>query len=296
MPEKKHTIPPIALTLLILALGLGWVGLFFYKTFYPDKYNYEKRLEAIVDFMVGRQATDLDEAEDILAEANELLREPHSEQRKYQLIRKWLIEYHDGNLTQAQKNELVYKKGGPKIVTWGQVQAHAIINAYDIMYKPSSSAPPSIDKVGIEMKAELARIEKANKSEFNEQLDALIKGLHEDSGVTLEKVNAFLADEASERAMHTRLMSLTTSVPYLIDMLDDDSEKKRTLVYDSILRIIALVESTDNTITDLTDEQIADIRSLFIYDPKASPEKRDDAIKQIREWTENGINKNLYPR
>ncbi len=296
MSEKKHTIPPTTLALLIAAGLLAWTAVLLYKTLYPGKTEYEKRLESTVDFMVGKQAADLDEAKRILAEADELLRIPNSNQREYHLILGWLAEYHGGELNQAQKDELVNKKGGTRITTWEAVKTDAILRAYTIMHRSVGATPPDITQVGREMKEELERIEKANNSEFNAKLDALRKGLGEGGGVSLDEVNAFLADEAAERARHTTLMSMTISVPYLIDMLNDDSEKKRTLVYDAILRIIALAESADSTITEPTDKQIAEVRALFTYDPKAAPEERRAAIAQIRKWTETGINKNLYPR
>ena len=110
MSEKKHAIPPTALTLLVVGLLVAWTAVLLYRTIYPGKSEYQERLEATVAFMVGRKAADLDEAERILSEADALLREPFVDQREYHLIKAWLVEYHDGKPTQDQKNALIAKK------------------------------------------------------------------------------------------------------------------------------------------------------------------------------------------
>ena len=300
MADEKRKIPPEVLVALIAGLItvalLAWMVVFAYKTLLPKKKAYDQRLAATVDFMVGRQAADLGEAAEILAQADELLRVPNSDQRKYNMIKSWLNEFHDGIIDEWQMQELINKNGGPKMNDDPTAVINdGILRAYNIMHiPPPTSKLPEISIVAGMMKTEMEKIEKANNSDFNKELDALRKGL-ENGETTLEAVNAFLAGPAAERARHTTIMNLTISAQRLIDMLDDDNEKKRTVVYEALLRIFALAESGNITTTEPTDAQIEEIRAKFDYDPAASPEARGEAVEKIREWTRNGINKDLYP-
>ena len=294
----------------VVLAGLAvWACILAYSTFFPPKKPYQEKVEAIAELIGGVKADDLSEAHEILEQVNTLIREPAKDQRLYLEIRLWLEGMKHGEPSDEDKKKIredrekvdriLYGEDSPTL-TWADIEKDALHNAQILLGLPPAAKLVNLKKAAEALEKRMAEIEEENISEFNLDLDRFRDALEnpdavQDKSALLAEINRFLSEKVPERAKQCPLFSETTVVPFLVEMLDDEKPTKRSRLYEVIVRIVALARSEDITIDEPSEEAVREVKTKILpYDPNAPSGERRAAMQRMREWLNNGENKDIY--
>jgi hypothetical protein len=199
-------------------------------------------------------------------------------------------------------DRILYGEDSPiwKKLTWADIEKDALHNAQVLLELPPAAELKNLKGAAKALEKRMAEIQEENISEFNRDLDRFREALKnpdavQDKSALLAEINRFLSEEAPERAKRCPLFSETTVVPFLVEILDDEKPTKRSRLYEVIVRIVALARSEDITADEPSDEAVREVKTKILpYDPNAPSEERRAAMQRMREWLNNGENKDIY--